>query len=57
VCINDPKASHTYWVARSPTRERATRPPGLRFRAVMTEGGTQVNVYCEGFDRLGEVSV
>jgi hypothetical protein len=34
-----------------------TQPPGLRFRAVMTEGGTQMNFYCEGFDRLGEVSV
>jgi len=33
-----------------------TQPPGLRFRAVMTEGGTQMNFYCERFDRLGEVS-
>jgi hypothetical protein len=33
-----------------------TQPPGLRFRAVMTEGGTQINFYGEGFDQLGEVS-
>jgi hypothetical protein len=39
------------------TREKQnTQPPGLRFRAVMPEGGTQMNFYCEGFDRLGEVS-
>ena len=33
-----------------------TQPPGLRFRAVMTEGSTQMNFYGEGFDQLGEVS-
>jgi hypothetical protein len=40
-----------------PMREsQNTQPPGLRFRAVMTEGGTQINFYGERFDRLGEVS-
>jgi hypothetical protein len=33
-----------------------TQSPGLRFRAVMTEDGTQINFYSESFDRLGEVS-
>jgi hypothetical protein len=33
-----------------------TESPGLRFRAVMTEGRTQMNFYSERFDRLGEVS-
>ena len=33
-----------------------TQPPVLRFRAVMTEGSTQMNFYGEAFDRLGQVS-
>ena len=33
-----------------------TQPPGLRFRAVMSEGSIQINFYGEGFDQLGEVS-
>jgi hypothetical protein len=37
-------------------KSQNTQPPGLRFGAVMTEGSTQINFYCEGFDRLGEVS-
>ena len=40
-----------------PIREsQNTQPPVLRFRAVMTEGSTQMNFYSEGFDQLGEVS-
>jgi hypothetical protein len=33
-----------------------TQSPGLRFRAVMPEGATQMNFHSERFDRLGEVS-
>jgi hypothetical protein len=41
---------------RIPYESQNTRSPGLRFRAVMTEGATQMNFYSERFDRLGEVS-
>jgi hypothetical protein len=45
------------WVAHWRTREsQNTQPLGLRFRAVLTEGGAQILFYCEGFDRLGEES-
>jgi hypothetical protein len=33
-----------------------TQPPGPRCRAVITEGGTQMNLSCQGFDRLDELS-
>lgn len=40
-----------------PIREsQNTQPQVLRFRAVMTEGSTQMNFYSEGFDHLGKVS-
>jgi hypothetical protein len=40
-----------------PIREsQNTQPPVLRFRAVMTEGSTQMNFYSEGFDHLDNVS-
>ena len=41
---------------RSLHESRNTQPPVLRFRAVITEGSTQMNFYGEGFDQLGEVS-
>ena len=43
-------------VSRGIRESENTQPPVLRFRAVMTEGSTQMNFYCEGFDRLGEMS-
>jgi hypothetical protein len=38
------------------SESKNTQPPGLRFRAMITEGSTQMNFYGEGFDQLGEVS-
>jgi hypothetical protein len=43
-------------VSRGIRESQNTQPPGLRFRAVMTEGSTQMNFYGEGFVRLGQVS-
>ena len=43
-------------VSRGIRESENTQPPVLRFRAVMTEGSTQMTFYGEGFDQLGEVS-
>jgi hypothetical protein len=43
-------------VSRRIRESQNTQLPVLRFRAVMTEGSTQMNFYGEGFDRLGQVS-
>jgi hypothetical protein len=43
-------------VSRGIRESRNTQPLVLRFRAVMTEGSTQMNFYGEGFVRLGQVS-
>jgi hypothetical protein len=43
-------------VSRGMRESLNTQPPGLCFRAVMTEGSTQMNFCGEGFDQLGEVS-
>jgi hypothetical protein len=43
-------------VSRGIRESQNTQPPVLRFRAVMTEGSTQMNFYGEGFVRLGQVS-
>jgi hypothetical protein len=44
-------------VARLKTREfQNTQSLGLRFRAVLTEGGPPVHFHCEGFNLLGENS-
>ena len=43
-------------VSRGIREAQNPQPPMLRFRAVKTEGSTQMNFYGEGFDQLGEVS-
>jgi hypothetical protein len=44
----DPRFSWGYGAEPRAIREsQNTQPPGLRFRTVMAEGGTQMNFYCE----------